>query len=57
MVETDLKAVVKNLSEWLKSPEGIVAMKRAAEKAAKDRAKIERLRKIPWELLHKPMDF
>ena len=57
MTETDLKTVAKNLSEWLKSPEGKAAMKRAAEKAAKERAKIQQACKVPWEILHKPVDF
>jgi hypothetical protein len=57
MTEEELQAIVTKLKAFIESPEGKESLRIAGEKAAKAAKDMEERTKIPWEWMHKPIDF
>jgi hypothetical protein len=57
MTEEEIAAIVAKLKAFLETPEGKESLRIAGEKAAKAAKDMEERTKIPWEWMHRPVDF
>jgi len=57
MTEEELQSIIAKLKAFLATPEGKESLRIAGEKAAKTAKDMEERTKIPWEWMHRPIDF
>ncbi len=57
MTEEEIKEAVAKLKAFLETPEGKESLRKAGEKAAQAAKEMEERTKIPWEWMHRPVDF
>ena len=57
MTEEEIKEAIAKLKAFLDTPEGKESLRKAAEASAKAAKEMEERTKIPWEWMHRPVDF
>jgi len=57
MTDEEIQALATKLKEFLETPEGKESLRKAAEESAKAVKDMEERTKIPWEWMHRPVDF
>lgn len=57
MTEEELQVIIEKIKARLATPEGQEVLRKAAEASAKRAKEIEEMTKIPWEWMHRPVDF
>lgn len=57
MTDEELETCIAKLKAFIESPEGKESLRKAGEKAAKEAKDMEERTKIPWEWMHRPVDF
>lgn len=57
MTDEELQAAIAKMKAFLATPEGQESLRKAGEEAARAAKEMEERTKIPWEWMHRPVDF